>query len=747
MWSYFPGWNSGAACLHTGKPIGCTQPQMLAVGARNPAAPPWEGRMMPFPATDDLATQEANNQNIVNVVLAARPYGGTPLAGMLQDAEDYFWTDSNGPQKKDPLVFCGNRPQYIILLTDGAPNLDMRATLDPVTGKPVGGCVDPDCPFQPPDAIAGYLNAGTDAKTGATGTPVTTYVIGFAVSASTTDAQLEQCATMAANGSLAAVCDPSTLATASAQAQACCALEQIALKGSQNTFTNNVVTPNPQPTSAFFADTPGALQKALADILANIAKNATTRTVPAYSSSTQAVYADPNSPTTVGAKFLASFNPSPGKPLSGDIVRSRDVCSQAMGNYSVALQAPDPNAGDDFGANLNSNAGNPRTFIAFQPDPTGGAPAVDATKTIRPYVTTTVGDGFGKYGATTYAGQATPVIQSLTPAALGITQPCPYNSSATKAPVSPGLLPADCATMTLDYVFGQPTFTSNPGNFPFVSRYGGALGGIYHASPSIVGPPGTLLQDAGYGGFQNTWQSRDGIAYVATTDGLLHAFWTDETRLENNERWAMLLPAVMTNLYPSYPSSPNLLLDGSPIVKDVAWDRNIASAGDATVWHTMLVAGYGSNNSGYYAVDVTNPDPSKLASGSVPPDAPGPPGAAGSGPHFRWQLTKVPSTNYDIFGGHSSTPAITTLFMDPGDGSGTRRLLPPATARHACVPPRAPPNRSRSTPSSTGRTSGAGGERRSGTIRSTAARSPSSGSTRARSCGSSPGWRTRRRRA
>ena len=95
------------------------------------------------------------------------------------------------------------------------------------------------------------------------------------------------------------------------------------------------------------------------------------------------------------------------------------------------------------------------------------------------------------------------------------------------------------------------------------------------------------------------------------------------------------------------------------------------TAVDPTLWHTMLVAGYGPNNAGYYAVDVTNPDASTLASGTYPPDSP-----LGSGPHFRWQLTTMPSTNtnYHIFGSHSGTPAITTLFMDPGDGGGTREI-------------------------------------------------------------------------
>ena len=670
MWSYFPGWNSGAACLHTGEPLGCTTPTMLAVGARNPAAPPWEGRMMPFPLASDLASQETNNQNIASVILATRPYGGTPLAGMLQGAEDYFWTDPTGPQQQDPLVSCGNRPEYIILLTDGAPNLDMRPTPPtPADPMPAGCPDDAHCPFKKPEDIALALNAG-----GANQAPVTTYVIGFAVSSATNDTALQQCATLAASGTLATVCS-ATSPPPTINSQACCALEKIALAGSKNILKDNVVQPNPNgPTSAFFADTPGALQSALSHILANIAQNATTRTPPTYASASQTVYADPNSPTNVGAEFLASFDPSPGNPMTGDLVRQRSVCSPptGMGSYTVAPNFSQ-SAGDDFAANLNSNS-SPRTFIAFQPDPLVGNPPVDATATIRPYVSTMVADGLGTYSAKTYAGQASTVIPNLTPATLGITQPCPYSAKTTNIPVSPGLSTAQCATMTLDYTFGQQSFSSDPGNFPFVSRYNRAFGGIYHASPAIVGPPATLLQDPGYSAFQTAWQGREGIAYVATSDGLLHAFWSDETSLENNERWAMLPPAVMPNLYPGYPSSPNILLDGSPIVKDVAWDRNISSAADGTIWHTMLVAGYGPNSRGYYAVDVTNPDASKLTAGTVPPDAPGPPGAAGSGPHFRWQLTKMPTTNYTIFGAHSATPAITTLFMDPGDSGGAREI-------------------------------------------------------------------------
>ncbi|MGH7272799.1 MAG: hypothetical protein ACREJ3_20405, partial [Polyangiaceae bacterium] len=46
MWSYFPNWNTGVTCVYGGSPANCGTSTLMAVGARNPAAPPWEGRMM-----------------------------------------------------------------------------------------------------------------------------------------------------------------------------------------------------------------------------------------------------------------------------------------------------------------------------------------------------------------------------------------------------------------------------------------------------------------------------------------------------------------------------------------------------------------------------------------------------------------------------------------------------------------------------------------------------------------------------
>ena len=65
---------------------------------------------------------DTQNNNIQQTLIASRPYGATPLDGMMDDARDYYWYTPTGPIT-DPYS-C--RDRYIIILTDGAPNLDLR---------------------------------------------------------------------------------------------------------------------------------------------------------------------------------------------------------------------------------------------------------------------------------------------------------------------------------------------------------------------------------------------------------------------------------------------------------------------------------------------------------------------------------------------------------------------------------------------------------------------------------------------
>ncbi len=669
MWSYYPGWSTGGICPYSGNPANCATTSLMAVGARNPAAPPWEGRMVMFPPKDDLTTQEQFNTNVASVINATRPYGATPLAGMFTDAEYYFWTDPNGPQQSDSFVQASAqtsspcREQYIILMTDGAPNMDLQPDCSAMS---TGGGPSGTCPFKTPEKIAAELYAG-----GAGQTKVTTFVIGFAVSSVQDGSVNVQCSTLVNAGTLSATCsDP----TKQSLYGPCCELERIAIAGTGGTAA---------ATPAFFADNPGDLQKALGTILGLVSKNSTTRTVPAYAPAATNVFSPSNGTTVTNASvYLASFQPSVGLPWTGDVIRERYDCKAAAGSFTVPAPVIDTSQGDSFAADVNSTGGTlARTFIAIEPQAIleHGVSIHDATLTIRPYITSTPADGLPLNSGTTYAGSTSTLLNNLTPDALGIdATTCKYTSTSTSH-AQETLTAADCMTAILDYETATTSFGGSAADFPFVSRAGRALGDIYHATPAVVGPPSSLDQDPLYTAFQSEIvPPRKNILYAATNDGMLHAFWADETTLANNEYWAFIPPAVMPNLPASYPNSHEFLLDGSPIVKDVVWERlattDPTAAAATNPWHTMLVAGFGAASTlpGYYALDVTQPDPGQLASTNATVPSAAPPKA----PVFRWQLTTVPAGaggNFPIFGQHPGTPAIATVFMDP-DGKGARDI-------------------------------------------------------------------------
>jgi len=670
MWSYFPGWDgSSAANPASGWPsTACQQgspttPDIFELGARNPAAPPWEGRMVYFPTDETQATRDAQNAQIQAVLNATRPYGGTPMAGLFADAQYYFTNDPNGPNnptsgKGDSLTKGGCRKQFIILLTDGAPNEDMRTTCGASNNPPT------PCPYNTPDWTANALANPTGGQN-----PVYTYVIGFAVSSAANDQ-----GTVVNCEQLNVSTDCASIATTDAL-YPCCELQKIAVAGAP---------PNTPSPHAYFANNPNDLQAALGAIFSQIARATTTRTVPAYSPSVTNVTYTAGTNTPNQEIFYGYFTPAPvtptagslatvGEPWSGDVTRSRYIC----GATGAVQQPLSTSSGDDFASNLNTN--NPaRYFVAIEATTTSGAVA-DSSATLRPYYgSSTGGDGLGNAGVTQYAGTASSVVTNVSPAALKLptgASSCAYTSSQIGAGQR-YLADTDCRTMLLDFTFGQ-SYTPPRNDFTFVSRAGNAFGGVYHATPTVVGPPASLLHEDSYDGFATSAGvtactsatastgsgCRQPIVYAATTDGLLHAFWSDISTNNNNEQWAMLPPAVLPNILSSYPASDKFLLDGSPVVKDVVWDRPQGSTtgtgppdvngSTSNPWSTMLVAAYGPQQLGYYAVDITRP----TASSTTPVSSSTP------GPKFRWQLTTMPSTNAPLFGAHGATPAITTVFV------------------------------------------------------------------------------------
>jgi type IV pilus assembly protein PilY1 len=94
-------------------------------GAKNENAT-W-GRLVSPPLDDDLVSVRQTNDLIQEQILAARPFNGTPVAPMLEDAS-YFFTNDERVKPYDEALETGDpyydcRTKTIILITDGQPNL------------------------------------------------------------------------------------------------------------------------------------------------------------------------------------------------------------------------------------------------------------------------------------------------------------------------------------------------------------------------------------------------------------------------------------------------------------------------------------------------------------------------------------------------------------------------------------------------------------------------------------------------
>ncbi|MBS2011841.1 MAG: hypothetical protein JST00_03045 [Deltaproteobacteria bacterium] len=727
-----------------GLPGGCAGPPTpFDVGARHWSAPPWEGRMIPFPNPDGtLFDIQRANEQIQQVLLGTRPYGATPIDGMMEDARDYLWYNDYGPNGsqvgyKDDYVQASCREQYIILLTDGAPNLNLRPSCEAAGGT---------CPY--PTKAADIARAMQQAIGGR---HVKTFVIGFSVNGATNTASdgfppiaalappNNNCKAWYQNvggtpSAMRTACTTPPLPPAGSTAEACCTLNEIAYWGSGNTV------------GPFFAETQADLVLSFGRILGNVSKSATTRTIPGYSP-----------PVTISsvarnAQFIASFIPNAQKVWSGEIDRTRNVCVGPTPAVQPQLAAE----GDSMAANLAAQAGsNRRLFLSVEADPMAGpiGSRIDSQRTIRPLMSAHGGllpahpNDVALASGTPKSGIGMALGTALNIDAFGITNnTCKRSRDVTGATI-PALNATDCTDVIWRFASAS---TGNPpyggysgwnvrcrgaasatngtcsvsgagcavGASPSTCPTGevcvpecSALGAIYRSSPTLVGAPGELLRDEAYRRFSDLRSKRRPTMFVSTTDGVLHAFkalagpsFTGDSAANEHELWAFVPPAVLPKLASNYPTGQQILLDGTPAVADIVWDRRL---GDPTFnlpeqFHTTLAAGMGAGGGGYFALNVTDVDcqgnsglgiagaPQGCLGGYAPQTAYNTIRQNPAGPSFLWQITdieaispgekaKVTRTSpngrqmVSLFGKESGNPVVTTLNVDP-DGGGVRQV-------------------------------------------------------------------------
>jgi len=225
----------------------------------------------------------------------------------------------------------------------------------------------------------------------------------------------------------------------------------------------------------------------------------------------------------------------------------------------------------------------------------------------------------------------------------------------------------------IDFLWGQSTAS-------FVREH--LLGAIVHASPQLMGPPMLELPFASYQsgsgntpGFKTRYADRPTVAYVATSEGLLHAFTvaarggTPAAATLGKEIFAFLPRSLQPTVrYLDDELYRNALLDGTPLVRDVRL-RAVPDAPTQEKWITLLTAGAGNSGQFYYALNVTDPlavanDPTGLTEGQ---------------PHWLWELADPqtlgytsgrPAVGHLLLSEQGTVTEIAAVFLPGGKSSG-----------------------------------------------------------------------------
>jgi hypothetical protein len=179
-------------------------------------------------------------------------------------------------------------------------------------------------------------------------------------------------------------------------------------------------------------------------------------------------------------------------------------------------------------------------------------------------------------------------------------------NAANLATLGMGATPAE-AESVVRWMLGDPTYR-NPS----------ALGAIVNSTPIDVASPGDLPQPGGHEFFLR-YQNRPHLIYVGSSDGMLHAFFLENTNVggttyqAGSEAFAFLPPDMMMAVRRQYaqggqkpdPYEHIFGLADSPKAKSMCV-QNCSDAATA-VWKTLLLMPEGYGGSDTFMLDVTNP--------------------------------------------------------------------------------------------------------------------------------------------
>jgi len=144
----------------------------------------------------------------------------------------------------------------------------------------------------------------------------------------------------------------------------------------------------------------------------------------------------------------------------------------------------------------------------------------------------------------------------------------------------------------INFLRGSSTFEGDK----YRDRGGWKLGDIIYSTPISVGAPKLYYTENGYQSFKETNKNRQGMVYVGSNDGMLHAF----LQSDGSEAWAFIPENIQSNLSSlTQEDCHNYFVDLSPVATDIY---------DGGSWKTVLLGGNRLGGDEYFCLNVTDPD-------------------------------------------------------------------------------------------------------------------------------------------
>lgn len=590
----------------------CPVPYGVNAGARGEGTEP--GSLVGVGASDNGTNVRAVNDKIQAALSKVRPYGGTPIAAMLDDFRYYLEESKDVRPGKvadgnDPYFKC--RKRYAVLLTDGAPDALFRNEKDygceKITSSPNGVCDGVDCcPYDPEEIITENLRSQDRLDK--------LWVVAFNVNDQVGIAKLNK----------------------------------IAEKGGTE-----------QAIQVLSAST---LRSTMSRLMSEAGPEATSRSVPVVINTGRAVMLG-GKQYEISAGFRVGMFDA---PWDGFLYRRRLTCN----GTEPKTQALDPKQGDMFHEVLNATDGAKRAIYTL-------APAVDTSKTPSSAVQgslyaslpaavtepalggTKINVRRGKDGEPFDVGPSTEVATKATQdaqnkAELGFGQKLsdsPFGATFSKLYFGDAngdkLIGTDADR---DWIYNFTRGIAPSGSSGWADRSKKKLGDIYHSNPVVMLPivQGSdtlnnfdpLLRSL----YTKMWAAKDsdisglamhtkgrygtagrpGVVFVGSNDGILHAFSLDDYNGDGlkltagQEMWGFIPPSLFSKMHAAAAPTHQLMFDGTPVVKDVIYKRVVTTADSNAFMGTVLLAAVGGASS-YVAIDVTFPeDPRFLWQRSFP---------------------------------------------------------------------------------------------------------------------------------